>query len=325
MADHTWVFEVGAYIAMVSLFCVGLMAYYLKDHDGVTENHYHQNFSTTSNAEAKVVTLNQKIAEESEAVAHLTDDEILSYMKDKFQTFDKVVDQTIKGKFRAVIVSGDPGLGKSFPVESALNEYDPEEKNWSIAKGYSTTTGVVTTLYKNRKPGQITVFDDIDSVFQNETTLNILKAALDTTKKRKISYLSQRRIQCEETGQNIKKTFTFEGTVIFITNKNFDEIIEKGGKNSEHLEAMLSRCFYMDLNMGTPRHKILRIKQVAETGKLFDPEITKEQAKDVLDFIEQYAHRFRELSLRAALKVANVRMTDDPTWKKMARDTCLKK
>ena len=40
-------------------------------------------------------------------------------------------------------------------------------------------------------------------------------------------------------------------------------------KLQDHLEALQSRCHYLDLTLDTMRDKFLRIKQIVATGELF--------------------------------------------------------
>jgi len=46
-------------------------------------------------------------------------------------------------------------------------------------KGKSSPFGLYSTLYMNRN--KLIVFDDMDSVFKDTDTVNMLKAALDST------------------------------------------------------------------------------------------------------------------------------------------------
>ena len=74
-----------------------------------------------------------------------------------------------------------------------------------------------------------------------------MKGALDTTKRRVISWRSEKIFEAED-GEAIPSSFDFEGAVIFVTNKNFDREIMRSSKLTPHLEALISRSFYLDLN-----------------------------------------------------------------------------
>ena len=79
------------------------------------------------------------------------------------------------------------------------------------------------------------VFDDCDSILLDDISLNLLKGALDSGKKRKISWLSEYRA-LKEAG--IPDSFNFHGSVIFITNLKFDKM--KSQKLKDHLDALQS-------------------------------------------------------------------------------------
>lgn len=253
-----------------------------------------------------------------------TDAQIDAKLRDRFEVLALMTDAAITGDARALIVSGPPGLGKSFEVERVLDDWDPTGKKFSVIKGHVKATGLYKKLYQHRKKGQVIVFDDSDTVFTDEVSLNMLKAVCDTTDKRVISYLSEYNMVDEETSDVIPKSFAFEGTIIFITNLDFDGLIEKGHKIAPHLSALISRSHYIDLAMKTQRDYVIRIRQVVKAGMLKDHGLTVEQAGDVMKFVEDNVDNLRELSLRMVIKVATLRKNKPAQWKKIAGITCCK-
>lgn len=252
---------------------------------------------------------------------HETDDQIDMRISERFDVLDTLSQGTTKGDIRAMIVSGAPGLGKSFTVERVLSEHDESGETYTIVKGYTRPTGIVKLLYQFRHPGNIIVFDDADSVFNDDVSLNLLKCVCDTTERRIVSWLSEGKLVDEETAEVIPRSFLFEGSVIFITNLDFDYLIERGHKLAPHLEALVSRAHYLDLTLKTKRDYLVRIGQVVEQGLLDHLDI--EAQADVLTFIEAYSHRMRELSLRAVIKLGALRSTNK-NWEKIAKITMLK-
>jgi hypothetical protein len=89
------------------------------------------------------------------------------------------------------------------------------------------------------------------------------------------------------------------------------------------LEAIMSRCHYMDLEIGSTRDKLLRIKQIIRDGMLKPFNFTDEQEQAVLDFMLNNSEHLRELSLRMVKKVADFVHTDPNDWMEMAEATCL--
>jgi hypothetical protein len=248
-----------------------------------------------------------------------TDEMIDKRIRERFDVMNELADACIQGEARALIVSGAPGHGKSYTITKALESADVPH---TIVRGYSRATGLYKTLYTYRHPGNVVVFDDCDSVFNDDTTLNLIKAVADTSERRVVSWLSETKFIDEDTGEIVPRSFEFEGTIIFLSNLNFDAIIDRGHKIAPHLEALMSRAHYIDLTLHTPRDAIIRIRQVVEEGMLSDMDI--EAQADVLTFIEAFHSRMRELSLRSVIKVANLRKSKPCTWEKMCRITLLR-
>jgi len=149
--------------------------------------------------------------------------------------------------------------------------------------------------------------------------LNILKAALDTSKKRMIHWNTDSHMLRKE---GIPDSFEFKGGAIFITNIKFDHVRSK--KLRDHLEALESRCHYLDLTIDTEREKILRIKQIVRDGMLDSYEFEDTGVEDVLNFVTDNAKRMRELSLRTVLKVADLRKSFPDRWQAVAEVTCMR-
>jgi hypothetical protein len=250
-----------------------------------------------------------------------TDEEIALKLDERFTLLDLVTLETISGGIRSVIVSGPPGVGKSFSVEKLLREYDPEGNLHNITKGTVRATGLYKLLYQYREDDNIIVFDDSDSIFSDELSLNILKAVCDTTSKRRVSWLSEGKIVDEMSGEIVPSSFEFCGSIIFITNYDFDDMIERGSKLAPHLQALISRSHYISLGMKTKRDYIIRLKQVIEGGMLHDM-LDSNGIDDVINFIEENMENLRELSLRIAIKVAQFRKAYPDNFEGLCRLTC---
>ena len=257
----------------------------------------------------------------AEASKRETDAQIEARLADRFDILDILTEGTIVGNSRSLIVSGAPGVGKSFGVEKMLRQYDPSGETYTIVKGYTRPTGLVKLLYQYRHAGNIIVFDDADSVFQDDIGLNILKCVADTTDRRTVSWLSEGKLVDETTAEIIPRSFDFEGGIIFLSNLNFEYMIDKGSRIAPHLEAMMSRSFYLDLSMRSKRDSLIRIRQVIKAGMLSD--LPPASRDDVVGFIEANFERMRELSLRSAVKLAALRKTS-AQWSKIASITMLR-
>lgn len=252
-----------------------------------------------------------------------TDDEIEARLTDRFEILGEMTDLAISGDVRAMVVSGPAGLGKSFTVEAKLEAVDPSALDHTIVKGYVRAPGLYKLLYAHRNKGQVLVFDDADAIFFDDTALNLLKAACDTTERRVISYITENGLVDEETAERLPKSFQFDGTVIFITNLDMDAMVERGHKLAPHLTAIISRTHYIDLQMKTTRDYLIRIRQVVKQGLLRNIGLTPSEQDDVVRFIEANHAKLRELSLRMAIKLGALRRKGG-NWERMARVTTMR-
>ena len=257
-----------------------------------------------------------------------SDEQILDRLRARFEILDDMTRAVKKGDVRAMIVTGPPGVGKSFGVEKVLAKHDvfanvandEKLKKYEVVKGAMSAIGLYSKLYEYSDKKCILVFDDCDSVLLDDLSLNILKAALDTSKKRMIHWNTDSRLLRSE---GVPNSFEFKGGAIFITNIKFDHV--KSKKLQDHLEALESRCHYLDLTIDTQREKVLRIKQVVtECGMLDSYDLSDVAKLDVVEFVEANKDRMRELSLRTVLKVADLRVSFPDKWMAVAEMTCMR-
>ena len=255
-----------------------------------------------------------------------TEEEAMTRIRERFEILTEMSKACIGGDIRAMIVSGPPGVGKSYGVEQEIDKACLFDKLASkrlkaeVVKGSASPIGLYQTLYKYSDPNCVLVFDDCDSILLDDVALNLLKGALDSGKKRKISWLSDSRILRSE---GIPDSFEFKGSVIFITNLKFDTM--RSQKLRDHLDALQSRCHYLDLTLDTMRDKVLRIKQIAKDGVLFaDYDFDECVQDEIIAFMDENKNRLREMSLRMALKIADLRKMSVLNWKRLAETTVMK-
>ena len=255
-----------------------------------------------------------------------SEEQVMTRIRERFDILHEMTKATISGDIRAMIVSGPPGVGKSFGVEQEIekaclfDKLSGKRLRAEVVKGSATPIGLYQTLYKYSDKNCVVVFDDCDAILVDDIALNLLKGALDSGKKRKISWLSESSALRRE---GIPESFEFKGSAIFITNLKFDKL--KSQKLRDHLDALQSRCHYLDLTLDTMRDKILRIKQIASDGVLFaDYDFEQETQDEIIDFMNVNQERVREMSLRMAIKIADLRKSFPNNWKRMAETTCMK-
>ena len=193
-----------------------------------------------------------------------SDEEAIARIRERFEILDQMTKATTAGDIRAMIVSGPPGVGKSFGVEKIIDKatlFDQlagRKLKAEVVKGAATPIGLYQTLYKYSDPNCVVVFDDCDSILLDDVSLNLLKGALDSGKKRKISWLSESRV-------------------------------------------------------------------LRSDGVLFeDMGLDTDAEREVIAFMEINQDKLREVSLRMAIKVAQLRKSFPNNWTAMARTTCMK-
>jgi len=268
--------------------------------------------------EAAGANVNTKAVEE-------TDEEVIERIRERFDMLKDMTKAVKKGAVRAMIVSGPPGVGKSHGVEEVLERYDTLEtlgagKKYDVVKGAMSPIGLYVKLFNYSAKDQVLVFDDCDAIFEEPLALNILKAALDSKKKRTIHWNTD---SFKLRNEGVPDSFEFKGSAIFITNLDFHDV--KSKKIRSHLEALESRCHYMDLTITTEREKMLRIAQVIQDGMLDTYKLDDDVKAEIIDFVDINKKRLRELSLRTVLKVADLAVAFPDRWEAMAENTVMKR
>ena len=260
-------------------------------------------------------------------VARESDAEIYERLGERFEILDEMTKAVKQGDVRAMIVSGPPGVGKSFGVERVLQKADlfntlaEKKPKFEIVKGAMSALGLYAKLYEFSDKGNVVVFDDCDSILMEDLSLNILKGALDSSERRFIAWNTDSRLLRSE---GIPDRFEFKGAAIFITNIKFEHV--KSKRLRDHLDALESRCHYIDLQMDTNREKILRIKQVVNDNGMLDRfDFDQIQKEEIVEFVETNQDKLRELSLRMVLKLADLRKSFPKSWTAMAKTTCMKR
>jgi hypothetical protein len=259
-----------------------------------------------------------------------TDEETMERIAMRFSFLEDLTSAACQGFCRSLIVSGPPGVGKSFGIMKALEDFrvtaalSHTPYQYDVVKGSSTAIALYQLLYKFSSKGSVLVLDDIDTILGDEVCLNLLKGALDSGKRRVISWNSETRILADN---GIPTSFQFDGAVIFITNLQLSSI--RSAKIKEHMEALVSRSHYLDLTITTQREKMLRLKQVHRdsnlTGGLFaDYDFTTEEESAVFKFMDDNMRNLRELSIRTALKVADLIKCSPFRWEQIAQVSLLK-
>lgn len=242
-----------------------------------------------------------------------------------FSVLEDLTSAMTEGTVKGLIVYGPAGVSKTFSVDKVLKKklmkyfLVDDGPKFNIISGYMRTPHLFVELWKNRRPNDVLVIDDCDSALQDQDSLMLLKAALDTTDKRNITYNAVSPFLKKE---GVPNTFEFEGSVIFITNTNFRKC--NAPKLKDHLDAIMSRCHYLDIALTTDLEKFLWIKYISLSSKMLTSKgLSVDQILELLKYLETNILRLNDLSLRAVLKLADLFAFNKNTWTEAAEVTML--
>ena len=221
------------------------------------------------------------------------------------------------GAFNSLMISGRAGTGKTYSVEKGL-----KDEGLVADEDYMIVSGAVSVIMMYKKMFQFRtktlVFDDCDAVFRDENGRNILKAALDTKKVRRISYLKKsglvfdpKDFEMDPEGEFmaienglVPAYFDFAGRVIFISNLNKDKADPDG--------AIRSRSILIDVN---PDDATLMQRIETLLPYLEPTEMALKDKKEIFEFMK----RANDVSMRTFVKAAGFKMAGLPNWERMAK------
>lgn len=240
-------------------------------------------------------------------------------INERFEIMADYVSMVANRNTTSAIILGEGGLGKTFTVlktlereglkmyrsvssEDSGDTVHDTHSGYVIIKGYTTAKALFRTLWENRN--RIVVFDDTDDVFKNQTSTDLLKAALDSYETRIITWNSEGFGSRDD---DLPKSFEFTGGVIFISNMPRHKVPQ----------PIRSRGFVADLSM--KRDEIItRMEWIVESDD-FLPEFDKQLKIEAMGFIKQ--HQFnpgvRKLNLRTLVNTTKARATRE-NWQRMA-------
>ena len=247
-----------------------------------------------------------------------TDAELLEAIKQRFAMLRELAEACGRGQVPSLIIPGAPGIGKSYTVMDVLDTLDIKYKR--VTGGISAVE-LYALGFHHKAKGDIIFIDDSDMVFRDEDTMNILKAMTDSSRQRIVSWQKQNR---ELADDNVDPEYNFRGSIIFASNLDFQRVVdEKSNKFVPHMEALISRAYYMDLLVHTRRALSLWINYICTEGKMFEKEdVDAATGKVILAWLHDHQAVLREYSLRTVHKVcALTKLHGKSNWQTLAEGT----
>jgi|AGFT01.1.fsa_nt_gi hypothetical protein len=223
----------------------------------------------------------------------------------------------------SMIVSGKGGVGKTYNIEQRLlKAHDNLECTYKSISGKITTMGLFKALYESRHSTDILLLDDVD-VFANETTIDLLKAVLDTTDTRVVSYITSSKVLAES---GIPQQFDFRGKVIFITNKNLARMAKAENALSPHVDALLTRSIFIDLQLFTNEEVMIHIENLMSKHNMLAKHGINKQGSDmILNWMLKHESKLRSPSLRMPVLISGMYNKFPFDWEEKCENMFLEK
>lgn len=244
---------------------------------------------------------------EVEQVKPETHEEMSVRIEQVFEDMKGLVTAVGTQVLNSLLIDGAAGVGKSHTVITTLDSLNID---YTLIKGTGRAPFLYQQLFKNNNG--VLVLDDADDFIRDETCLNLLKAALDSTNgPRMISY---GKMAPWMEAMDIPNSFEYTGSVIVISNLQLDVIARGKGKLSPHIEALLSRSLHCAMEMNTKKEILCRIEMIAD-DVLAD--LTSSKKEQILNFFRNNMNDFKQFSLRELVKLQQLAKL--PNWEPLAR------
>ena len=172
-----------------------------------------------------------------------------------------------------VFCHSKPGYGKTYETLKYL-------KKCKVAYTYNAGVTTAVELFKllHDNNNSVIVLDDVESVLQNNRSINILKAATySTTKTREVTYKTSARVLID-----YPDTFEFRGKIIILSNNSFEN------KDLSY-DALLSRCLKYELIYSV--EEIVKICKNLLFNKFEKGDITEEEFNICLILMPKLVNR----------------------------------
>ncbi|SOK59333.1 Thioredoxin, phage-associated [Yersinia phage fHe-Yen9-03] len=213
---------------------------------------------------------------------------------------------------KSMTITGASGIGKSYNVIKRLKEADESGFcNYHYLNSKCTTLGLYQALWNAREIGSVLLLDDVD-VFDTEDKLNLLKASLETDEERIITYMSTSRHLADN---DIPTQFDFRGKIVFITNKDLVKISESNSALSPHVDALMTRGVFIDLEIHDNESIMVHIENIMNSTNIVAKfGINSEGAKSILNFMLKNSANLRKPSLRMPVQLAGLFLQYPDKW-----------
>jgi hypothetical protein len=233
-----------------------------------------------------------------------SEQEIVAEYNEAIQLTGELAEVAAKGEIRSIVLTGGPGIGKSYKTETTLEHLaDTRGTHWELLNVRVSPPKLFATLYRYSKPKDVLVLDDADGLLGDEKGLNLLKAAMDSKPVRKITWGAEAPWLKRD---GIEATFPYEGSIMFITNLPIRQLKDKMDRNSAHIAAVFDRAHVLDLEMRDRWSRFICTKFMVTKRHILMAHagISKAEESVIWNWIMENRFHIENISLRTAIKVA---------------------
>lgn len=207
--------------------------------------------------------------------------------------------------------------GKTQTVEDTLHSIGLRDGGGYFKNtGSASAVGVYSLLYQHRK--DIIVFDDSDGALADVDARNIIKAATDTKKKRKLVWNKKSSFIFDPDGDDaeafeddpvmVPRYFDFEGRIIFISNLPLAKLDPDG--------ALRTRAFVVNVDP-TDNELFERMKEILYDIKLEGGlTLSNEERENVMNAVKS-SKRKGDVSLRKLVRALNLAASGIDNWSRL--------
>ena len=259
-------------------------------------------------------------------ISNLSKEERRNALDHHYTQLRKFVKATCENRFH-LIVNGDAGMGKTEITHEVVGDY--AEGNVLSISGTISSVRLFGKFQEARQKKDIIIIDDTDKILEDQESLEVLKAVLDTREGKIVDW---DKYSTALQKSNIKSQFKYEGRCIIITNKQLRTAPDANPTiQQQRILPVLSRCHYFKAGVPSNQWKIESIRMHQEGYKSkYDKHtyvlrcfenVHPDTQLSIVDWLEKHADDLREISFRTCAMLVQLQEQEPDFWEEMAESS----
>jgi hypothetical protein len=224
--------------------------------------------------------------------------------EDQLDDLKSLITLTVKGASNALFIAGRGGVGKTFTVEEQLAKMGMRDGDGYFKQtGSASAAGIYRLLFQHRK--DVVVFDDADGALSDQDGRNLIKAATDTKKVRKLAWAKNAKnlvdgdeiTDAQIDAGMLPTAYEFTGRIIFISNLSIDKL--------DPDRALRTRALMISIDP-TDEEVLEFMRKIVDKIPLEDGNtLNGQERSEVVDLIDQGSKQ--DLNIRKLVRSLNIR------------------